>query len=25
VYVTDDKDAPVTTYSQPRPLPPTTF
>jgi branched-chain amino acid transport system substrate-binding protein len=24
-YVTDDKDAPVTTYSEPRPLPPTTF
>jgi ABC-type branched-subunit amino acid transport system substrate-binding protein len=25
VYVTDDRDAPVTTYSQPHPLPPTTF
>jgi branched-chain amino acid transport system substrate-binding protein len=25
VYVTDDQDAPVTTYQQPHPLPPTTF
>ncbi len=25
VFVTDDEDAPVTTYTQPRPLPPTTF
>jgi ABC-type branched-subunit amino acid transport system substrate-binding protein len=25
LYVTDDQDAPVTTFTQPRPLPPTTF
>jgi ABC-type branched-subunit amino acid transport system substrate-binding protein len=25
VYITDDQDAPVTTYTQPHPLPPTTF